>query len=460
LPGYGSGGLGSGFQALSNEQQQQLRTLFADASKISGLVLREVPDSAASQIRIGANQQSFSKAYSFSPDAAQGALAGDIWLDLDILSNLAPGSVGYWTTLQELGHALGLRKPAIYGQQEQTALQAGQSMLTPSINDMTQTVMSDVLGITPIYPSEFGVLDTVALIKIYGNPSKPRGAGDDIYRLNDVVGARIMNVFDDGGSDRIDGAELSYGATIDLRPNASSSAGVSAQGYAALNNIQIGPGTIIEEVVGTRQDDVLIGNQANNWFYPGSGNDFIDGSDGIDTVVIDAYRSNITLGKALSAGSYWLTDKDGSRGSKQVQNIERVIFNDGVGLRLDFDRGAGKDAALLIGALFGPQKIHDGKFFGAVVTYFDQGGTLKSAIELLLKTGFVSALAGQNSDKLIYNYVFTNIHGKSPETNNYGSGGDLKTQTILIETLATSSENANRVDLVGLQQNGLEYSLS
>jgi len=460
LPTYGSGGLGSGFQMLTGNQQQQLRALLNDASKISGLVLREVPDSATAQIRIGINQQTSNKAYSFSPDAAQGSLAGDIWLSTEALKSLSPGGEGYWLALQELGHALGLRKPLVYGQAKAGAISAAQSLLTPAVNEVTKTVMSDTLGLTANYPREFGVFDALALQRIYGPSAKALAPGNDVYRFDDLVGEKIVNLIDSGGIDRIDLSELSIGAMFDLQPGTSSSAGISASGFAALNNVQIAPGTMLEEVVGTKYDDVLIGNQSDNLFYPGSGNDYLDGGKGFDTLVLNQSRSSVTLSPTISQQGFWLTDNEGLQGSKQIQDIERIIFSDGLGIRFDFDQGSGRDAALLIGGFLGPQAVQDRALFGLVASYLDSGASLRSGIELLVKGGFVATLTGKTGDNSVYDYIYRNTRGEAPANNPYGGGNDFQKQAQFIEPLILGNENAIRVDLAGLQKSGLDFVMA
>ena len=457
LPAYGSGGLGEGFQALSQAQQQQIKQLFIDASKISGVVLKEVADGPSAQIRIGANQQTQSSAYSFSPDSSQGALAGDIWLDIDSLGSLKPGEIGYWVALQELGHALGLRKPLVYGERGSETLEAGQSVLTQAVNDMSQTVMSDNFGLTPVYPTNFGMLDILALQRIYGPSSLSQSASDDVYRLSDDSGSKILTLIDGGGIDRIDMSELSFGALLDLKPSGSSSAGISPSGYVAINNIYIHPNTVIEDVVGSRQDDVLLGNDANNQFYPGLGNDYIDGGEGIDTVFIDSPRASVLLSAGLSEGSRWIEDSQGIKGSKQIESVERVIFNDGQAVRFDFDKGVGRDAALLIGAFLGPESVHDKALFGVVANYLDMGSSLRSGIELLVKAGFIAILTGQSSDRAAYEFVYKNTHGEAPQKNAFGASTNFQIQSEFVESLLSSPENAERVDLAGLAESGLDY---
>lgn len=459
LPAYGSGGQGEGFQALGTQQQQQIRQMMQEASNIAGIVFKEVSDSAAAQIRIGSNQQKQTQAYSFSPDASQGALAGDIWIDLESLTTLKPGDSSYWATLQALGHALGLRKPLVYGEQASAKLEAGQSLLTQAVNDMSQTVMSNNFGLTPVYPSRFGILDSLALQRIYGPPKLALGAGDDVYRIGDDQGTRILTLIDSGGRDRIDMSELSFGALLDLKPNGTGSAGISPTGYLAVNNVYIHPDTIIEELVGSSHDDVLLGNSADNLIYPGLGNDFINGESGFDTLVIDSPRATQRLSTGLATGSHWLEDIQGTKGSKQFESIERIIFNDGRAVRFDFDSGAGRDAALLIGAFLGPNSVRDQALFGVVVNYLEQGASVKSGIELLVKSGFIAIITGQSSDRAAYEYIYKNTQGTQPVQNVHGSGTDFQKQSQFVEALMYSAENGTRINLTGLIESGLDYFL-
>jgi serralysin len=79
----------------------------------------------------------------------------------------------------------------------------------------------------------------------------------------------------------LDLSAQSLGVWVDLKPGSFSSVGTTASGYAAINNLFIDANTVIENVVGTKNDDVMYGNDVNNIFYEGGGNDKIDGRAGL-----------------------------------------------------------------------------------------------------------------------------------------------------------------------------------
>jgi hypothetical protein len=55
-------------------------------------------------------------------------------------------------------------------------------------------------------------------------------------------------------------------------------------------------------------------------------NEYVDGGEGIDTVIYSGIRSNYILTKGESA--YTVTDKTGSDGTDTLTNIERLVFSD------------------------------------------------------------------------------------------------------------------------------------
>ena len=83
----------------------------------------------------------------------------------------------------------------------------------------------------------------------------------------------------------------------------------------------------IENIIASYYDDVLIGDGADNVFTALTGNDFIDGGAGFDTVEIGS-RFGDVVGVALGSGGRGIvvTSADGR---DSMQNIERVKFLDG-----------------------------------------------------------------------------------------------------------------------------------
>lgn len=93
-------------------------------------------------------------------------------------------------------------------------------------------------------------------------------------------------------------------------------------------------GSVIENVVGTHFNDVLIGNGANNYFMGlsgndvfklGKGNDSADGGSGTDTVVLAGARGTYAASKAGAA----LKCTSAVDGVKTLTDVERVQFNNG-----------------------------------------------------------------------------------------------------------------------------------
>ncbi|HSW03348.1 MAG TPA: hypothetical protein VLK61_02145, partial [Aquabacterium sp.] len=104
----------AGFRAFTAAEQQVVRSLLADTAALAGISFTEVSESggAVGQLRFGVSQQAGTRGVSWQPNApGAGDLAGDIWMDVESMLGLAPGSEGYAALLHEIGHALGLRHP-------------------------------------------------------------------------------------------------------------------------------------------------------------------------------------------------------------------------------------------------------------------------------------------------------------------------------------------------------------
>ena len=83
----------------------------------------------------------------------------------------------------------------------------------------------------------------------------------------------------------------------------------------------------------------LVGTNNNDSFASGSGNDSINGADGIDTVLYSGAHTNYTF--ARTATGVTVTDKTGANGTDTLQNVERIKFSDG---GLAFDTGPTQSA--------------------------------------------------------------------------------------------------------------------
>lgn len=221
-----------------------------------------------------------------------------------------PGSAAFETFLHEIGHGLGLAHPHDTGQG--TTVFPGLtpdgkggfdpfSLGTGNMNQEIVTLMSynDSFLASPLSGHVAGpmAVDIAAIQKLYGI-NHAYHSDDDTYALDDLVTAghaRWLCIWDGGGHDTISysGARA---VDIDLRP-ATLQPGFGAAGYySQLTGNKIGGYTIangarIENAVGGRGGDTLIGNKVANHLdgnggrdtiYGGLGRDVIDGGAGAD----------------------------------------------------------------------------------------------------------------------------------------------------------------------------------
>ena len=451
-PSYGGGDGGTGFVAPSAAYQAAVRSVLTRLSQDTGLSLTEVGDTSTGygQLRFGANQQTSTKGYAFTANPANGAKAGDVWMDVDSLAQLTEGSEGWQALLHEIGHALGLVHPETNT--------AAPTVLLGRWNHNGYTLMSETQSPNGLWQSWFGVLDLQALRSLYGPGAATTSAGDNWHPFTDRQGLQLSTLSDASGHDTLDLSKLSQGVYLDLTPGAFSSVGVSASGGAALNNLFIDSTTLIEDVMGTAYDDVLIGNSANNRFSPGTGNDMIDGAGGFNTVQISSLRSAYRLSLDAPSGRVLMQSLDGASGADELQNIHRVFFAD-CAVALDMSV-KGSTVAKVLGAVFGKDAVANREFTGIGISLMDQGYSPESLMDVALKFRLGGSFTAQAEVKLL----FENLMGQAPsaaEASYYEglvTSGAL-TFNSLAWIAANSAYNTNNIQLTGLMQTGLDYAL-
>lgn len=230
----------------------------------------------------------------------------DVFLraELDIVRGLA----GWETAVHEFGHAIGLQHPGSYDASddggvtyaehrdydEDTARFTVMSYFDPD-DDGSPADWFRIEVLTPM------IYDILAAQRIYG-PDVSTRLGDTTYGFNsnadrwafqlvahDTEADRAattpaFTIWDAGGArDRIDASGFANDQNIDLTPGTYSDIGVNAMnGNALSRNVGIAFDTWIEEAIGGRGNDYLLGNGRANLLDGGPGRDVLDGGEGDD----------------------------------------------------------------------------------------------------------------------------------------------------------------------------------
>ncbi|NBY70204.1 MAG: hypothetical protein EBQ58_15790 [Betaproteobacteria bacterium] len=430
---------GTGFAAFSSVQQQTVRDLFYVLQNQTGLAFAEVSGDAG-QIRLGVNQQTNTRGYSYIPDEFKGdARAGDVWIDQETAAVMVPGQEGYYVLLHEIAHALGLQHPLAESDT------SGATVLLNTFSSINNTVMLDVAAAAAggSWPTWFGNFDLQALRYLYGTRSY--ATGNDTYSVKDAT--NNMTIVDDGGVDTLDASTVSVSVSIDLRGGKSSSIGMDTDGTSKFNNIAIAAGTLIENVIGSPYDDVIIGNAQNNLVTFMGGNDIVDGQGGVDTIRLWNNSSEFKVSKDTSTGYWNVEAANNTSGGMELQNTERLIFTDkSWALDTGDTESAGRTAKIL-GAVFGKEGLSNMVYRGIGLFYFDYGMSYEALTLLAL-----DARVGPGASKeTVAQLLQANVPGLVVNAGAYAS------TTAMAMYAQESALNKSMVDVVGLATAGMAY---
>ncbi|WP_342117033.1 DUF4214 domain-containing protein [Pseudoduganella sp. OTU4001] len=307
----------SGFRTFSAEERAMVRAMLDAAAATTGLSFTEVAGSSG-QLRFGASQQNSTKGTGQAPGS--GPNAGAVWIDLETMAKLKPGQEGLAILLHETGHALGLRhtrnsEPGDFFEKQMRATD----------DNVSISVMSLTASPDGLFPATWSAYDIHALRYLYG--ARSWKALDDTYKLDTARFSAQSALVDDGGNDTIDASASRAGVELDLTPGHLSSAGVTAAGVAAVDNLSLGLDTWIENAIGSDFDDVLTGNKLDNLLVGGKGNDWIDGGKGRDIAQFSGARTDYVLSTGF--GKIFVSARDGSSGFDTLLGVEVLRFADG-----------------------------------------------------------------------------------------------------------------------------------
>lgn len=205
--------------------------------------------------------------------------------------------------------------------------------------------------------------------------------------------------------------------------------------------------------------DWFEGSDGDDTFEGHAGNDVLNGHDGIDTAVFDGQRSQYAL--ASSGDTVTVQDgRSGGDGRDSLQHIERLRFDDR-SVALDLDGHAGS-VARLVGTLFGPQGMDDAALVGLGLRLKDEGASDAQLARVAVDSALFATAAGSHSNADFVRLVYRNVTGHEAGT------AELQHYTALLDSGATdqvslalwasqTTELAQRIDLAGLAERGLEF---
>ncbi|MDO8277944.1 MAG: hypothetical protein Q7T63_07450 [Burkholderiaceae bacterium] len=464
-------------QEFSSSDREATRVVLNHIESVAQVKFIELPDagSQSPMIRYAysdlPNQLGFA-GYSFYP---MGDTGGDVWLGS---AQKGPEWDAYRTSLilHETLHALGLKHPF-----------EGPDPLPSEEDHMADTVMSyspipgTSGGSLSAYPVQPMPLDIQALHLLYG--AARFNEGEVRYDLSDpqfLAGFEVLYSTDGTlGTDTMDASQVQQAVVLDLREGYASNIGSSVSAFGRISNddgtyswiyrsfdktLIISGDTVIENAVGSSFDDFLTGNDfanaldggpGNDILVGGRGNDVLTGGAGIDVAMYEQTLHNVRLTRT---GSFWtISDIQGQEGQDTLIGIERVALADTV-VALDLDGNAGKSARVL-GALLGPQFVHDKTAFGIALSLFDAGMSEVQIVGVAIE----AALGPAPSNEAFVTWVYRNVVGVVPAPLELGFYVDLlKTGTHSLVSLGMLAEQTDAtavtIDLVGMAQTGIEYT--
>ena len=201
-----------------------------------------------------------------------------------------------------------------------------------------------------------------------------------------------------------------------------------------------------------------------NSIYNASPNQTITGTMGVNKVVFTEPASNFRV--SISGTTVTLVDTIGTFGTETLNNVQRVQFNDGTALALDFlPAQNGYLTAMLIGTAFGASLVPS--YFATRVALYDSGQTNLQITTVIEQLGLIESQIGSTSNKAWVDFVYKNVMGVAPDSvseatfvNNLNNG--IYTKATLLALAVDFADSgggtlATQINLIGLQSHGLSY---
>ncbi|UGQ48028.1 DUF4214 domain-containing protein [Massilia endophytica] len=418
---------------LPEEQKALVALALSELSKVSGIKLAATGGSSnVLTIRPSANLEDGSGAA--TPPGSKGS---NVYLSAE---------ANYETVLRELAFALGLK------------LANGPSGTGAVLPQADLSAGATVLGDHTIGLGHLGDLDIAALQYLYGVGAGSR-SGDDTYLLDST---HSNFIWDGAGNDTISAAGQELDLFLHLTAGNWDYLGTRQSAITAAGQLTINHGTSIENAIGGKGNDQIIGSAANNSLSGGSGNDrlqglggndVLNGGEGLDTAIYEGNRAATTL--VRSANGFTVK---GPEGTDQLTGVERVQFSD-MSVALDIDGNAGQ-IYRLYQAVF--NRAPDLAGMGFWLYRKENGQSLESIANAFITSAEFTRLYGDAADaKTILTKLYQYALHREPDAAGFNHWmGKLESGATSYEQLVISfSESAeNQAQVIGSIQNGINYT--
>ncbi|MBA5723815.1 M10 family metallopeptidase C-terminal domain-containing protein [Candidatus Liberibacter sp.] len=310
------------FIGFGSDEKNVVRSALEKWSQVTGITFYETSDHCDIKF-----ENNLSARYYCSPsDGSQYHMCINLPKPNLPQQKIWEGTYHYYAALHEIGHALGLSHPgnyngfATYGKDNDFENDShSTSVMSYFGQDTNFSAIKDTVGysITPM------VADILAVQEIYGLPKEK--LENNIYQISvesiNPDGILVVQaLYDSGGYDTLNTEYLGrVNNYITLNPEEWSDLG----GYR--KNFVIARNTIIEKAIGGDGNDIIIGNVADNTLKGGSGENIIDGREGLDTALYDSHSRQK---KIYHFNEITIVYDISQQNRDRIVNVEKLEFSD------------------------------------------------------------------------------------------------------------------------------------